>query len=116
MKMSRASWEKPLMYAVRLWAMLFGSPFSFSKSNFETLWNGTPVTRFRMGSRFWTLATLQPVRTSSETFALGVSEDAVETAQDRHRQDDLPVVGLLVVTAQKVSDGPEEVREVAEPA
>ena len=28
---------------------------SFSKSSFETSWNGTPVMRFRMGSRFWTL-------------------------------------------------------------
>ena len=39
---------------------------------------------------------------------LGWLEDAVEATQDCEREDDLAVLGLLVVAAQQLSDGPDE--------
>ena len=43
---------------------------------------------------------------------LGWLQHAVQAPQDREGKDDLAVVALLVVTAQQVSDGPDECREV----
>jgi len=37
-----------------------------------------------------------------------VFQHAIETAQNRERQDDLAVFGLLVVAAQEISDGPDK--------
>ncbi len=87
MKMSRARGEKPLMYADRLWVMLLGSPLSLSKSSFDTLWKGTRVMRFRM-VEILDLPALDLV-VPREDLRLGVLENAVEAAQDRHREDDL---------------------------
>ena len=44
----------------------------------------------------------------ARTCCLRGLEDAVEPAQDDERQDDLPVLGLLVVAAQQVGDRPDE--------
>ena len=43
---------------------------------------------------------------------LGGFEHAVEAAQDGERQDDLAVLGLLVVAAQQIGDGPDEGGEI----
>ena len=45
---------------------------------------------------------------------LGGLEHAFEPAQEGERQDDLAVVGALVVTAQEVGDTPDEVGEFGE--
>src|SRR5262249_43979927 len=42
---------------------------------------------------------------------LGRFKDAIETPEHRKGQDDLAIVGLLVVTAQKVGDRPDERRQ-----
>ena len=42
---------------------------------------------------------------------LGWLQDAVQTTQHREGQDDLAVVGLLVVAPQKIGDGPDERRQ-----
>jgi hypothetical protein len=41
----------------------------------------------------------------------GRLQNAVQTTQDREGQDDLAIVRLLVVAAQKVGDGPDEGRK-----
>ena len=43
---------------------------------------------------------------------LGGFQHAIETAEDRERQDDLAVFGLLVVAAQEIGDGPDEGGEI----
>ena len=48
---------------------------------------------------------------SASTAGLVGFEDAIETPQHRERQDDLAVLGLLVVAAQEVGDGPDEGRQ-----
>jgi hypothetical protein len=45
---------------------------------------------------------------AGEDLGLGGLEDAVEAAEQDERQDDAPVLGLLVVAAQQVGDGPDE--------
>jgi hypothetical protein len=45
---------------------------------------------------------------SFEDGGLGGFEDAIQAAQDSERQDDLAVVGLFVVAAEQVGDGPDE--------
>ena len=44
--------------------------------------------------------------------SLGGLEDAVQTTQDGEGQDDPPVLGLLVVTSEKVGHRPDEGRMV----
>ena len=45
---------------------------------------------------------------AGEDLGLGGLEDAVETAQQDQWQDDAAVLGLLVVAAQQIGDGPDE--------
>ena len=51
-----------------------------------------------------------PVRvlTSGEDLGLGGLEDAVEAAEQDEGQDDPAVLGLLVVAAQQIGDGPDQ--------
>ena len=51
---------------------------------------------------------------TGEDSLLGGLEDAVEATEDRHREDDLPVLGLLVVATEQVGDLPDEVGQGAE--
>jgi len=49
--------------------MWFGSSSSRAKSSFDTLWKWTPVTRFRIGSRFFTSPPFSfPYRSSTVAF------------------------------------------------
>ncbi len=41
-----------------------------------------------------------------------VFEHAIQASQHRERQDDFAIVGLLVVPAQQVGDGPDEGRQI----
>ena len=50
----------------------------------------------------------------SHRLRLGGFEDALEPPQEGERQNDLAVVGALVVTAQEVGDIPDEVGEFGE--
>ena len=68
--------------------MWFGSPFSFSKSSFETLWKGTPVMRFKMGSR---LVTLPPFFSSYFASTLGLVS---RSTQSRRRST---VIGRMTL-------------------
>jgi hypothetical protein len=43
-----------------------------------------------------------------EHLRLGLLQDAIQAPQDGERQDDLAVVGLLVVAAKQVGDRPDE--------
>ena len=43
---------------------------------------------------------------------LGRGQHTVQSAQHGERQDDLAVVGLLVIAAQQIGDGPDEGGEV----
>jgi hypothetical protein len=45
---------------------------------------------------------------AGEDLGLGGLEDAVEAAEQDERQDDSAVLGLLVVAAQQIGDGPDE--------
>ena len=45
---------------------------------------------------------------AGEDAGLGWLEDAVEAAEQDERQDDSAVLGLLVVAAQQIGDGPDE--------
>ncbi len=47
-----------------------------------------------------------------EDLGLGRCEDRVEAADHRERQDDAPVLGLLVVAAEQIGDGPDEVGQL----
>jgi hypothetical protein len=58
--------------------------------------------RARGSARPWSRLATRPAR------RLGGFEHAVEAAQHREGQDDLAVLGLLVVAAQQVGDGPDE--------
>lgn len=51
---------------------------------------------------------LRPGRELIEYRLLRGLEDTVEAAEDGERQDDLAVVGLLVVPAEEIRDGPDE--------
>ncbi len=43
---------------------------------------------------------------------LGGCEYGVEPADDREREDDAAVLGLLVIAAQQIGDGPDEVGQL----
>jgi hypothetical protein len=49
-----------------------------------------------------------------ENLRLALVEDAVEATENGQRQDDLAVVGLLVVSAKKIRDRPEEACDLRE--
>ncbi len=59
-------------------------------------------------------AFLGPLRVLRDHRVLGRLEDAVQPPQEGEGEDDLAVVGLLVVTPEKVGDGPEEGGEFLE--
>lgn len=48
----------------------------------------------------------------SKHFRFGGLEDAVKAAEDSEGQDDLAVIGLLVITTEEVRHGPDEGREI----
>jgi hypothetical protein len=45
---------------------------------------------------------------AGEDLGLGGLEDAVEASERDERQDDSAILGLLVVAAQQIGDGPDE--------
>ena len=94
-------------------AMWSWSPISFCQVErarcCRSCW---PALRSRNGSGFTPgLLALGQLRQHG---GLGRLQHAVEPAQHGERQDDLAVLGLLVVAAQQVGDGPDEVGELGE--
>lgn len=55
---------------------------------------------------------LGPLLLLGEHGLLGRLQHAIETAQDGERQNDLPVLGLLVIAPEEIGDGPDEGGEV----
>ena len=106
---SRVSASKAAIQARRLPATWPGPP-EWPSVRREVLYASTPVAALRIGSDVLDGQGLG----AGEHLCLGGLKDAVEPAEQDERQDDSAVLGLLVVAAQQVGDGPDEARVIVD--